>query len=341
MSYSMDFYAGTYEKVMAALQASKISYPSYVFIRTEESDKGRLAFVDQGNVLKFIGENDSESESKQYVVRVDELPETGDTEVIYIAGKQVYTFDGTDFNPIGIDHTAEIEALTKQVTELEEKVTALNESFAKVSESHLEKKYEISSKPVGTLVDYRDKEIRVCAPADTVWTKQAVGPTGNANMHYMGFKAYAPEDAVSFKEDLAQTISDETMYYFEGNDFAGIDKFGRKYSICWLALASYDEASDTWTYFGANSTVEKYMGWYYSVEWYNADGVVIASDCIRINLSNEDCHSVIEPYYVGKITEMAEKITALEAKDTELEEKVTTLEETVAEIDGVSFIELE
>jgi len=83
------------------------------------------------------------------------------------------------------------------------------------------------------------------------------------------------------------------------------------------------------------------MGWYYSVEWYNADGVVIASDCIRINLSNEDCHSVIEPYYVGKITEMAEKITALEAKDTELEEKVTTLEETVAEIDGVSFIELE
>lgn len=338
MAYAMNFFsANTYESVMNGIAAGKVQYPSYVFIRSEDgSETGRLAFVDQGNVLKFIR---GEGEAKQYVVRADELPETGDTEVIYIVGKQVYTFDGTDFNPIGTDHTAELEALTKQVTDLEEKVAALNESLAAIDGLYEEREYEVSHKPVGTLVDYRDKEIRVMCPVDTEFVLQNSGAGSDANKYYIGFKAYAPDDAVSFKEDLAQTISDETMYYFEDNDFAGTDAQGRKYSIVWLPVAVY--ADGAWTYYGANSTAEKYIGWYYSVEWYNADGVLIASDRIRINLANEDCYSIIEPYYVGKIEEMATKITELETKDTELEAKVTTLEETVAEIDGVSFTELE
>ena len=33
---------------------------------------------------------------------------------------------------------------------------------------------------------------------------------------------------------------------------------------------------------------------------------MIASDSIRINLSNEDCHSVIEPYYMAGYTTDAE-----------------------------------
>lgn len=169
-----------------------------------------------------------------------------------------------------------------------------------ISEAYLRRKYEIAYKPEGTLVDYREKEIRVMCPADTHWVKQAVGTNGNANMYYMGFKAYAPEGAVSFKEDDADVIADQTMYYFEGNDFAGIDEFGRKYSIVWLALATYDEASDTWTYFGSKSSIEKYIGWYYTVEWYDANGLLIESDQIRINLSNEACHNRIEPYYATK-----------------------------------------
>ena len=182
---------------------------------------------------------------------------------------------------------------------------------------YLAKKYEITSTPKGTLVNYRDKEIRVMCPANTVWTKQNVGANGNANYYYMGFKAYAPQNATSFKEDDQATIVDQTMYYFENNDFAGIDENGRKYSIVWLALASYDEATDTWTYFGAKSTSEKYIGWYYSVEWYDADGTLIASDCIRINLSNEQCHSSIEPYYVGDI---------MKEIDTKIEEKILEVE---------------
>lgn len=163
-------------------------------------------------------------------------------------------------------------------------------------------KYEISSKPVGTLVNYGEKEIRVMCPSDTEWVLQQSGEGANASVYYIGFKAYAPDDSVvSFKEDLAQTISDETMYSFEDNEFAGVDKFGRKYSIVWLPAAIYDEATSTWSYYGAHSSVGKYIGWYYSVEWYNADGVKVAADTIRINLSNEACHSAIEPYFMGSV----------------------------------------
>lgn len=158
--------------------------------------------------------------------------------------------------------------------------------------------YEIAYKPEGAIVDYRDKEIRVMCPVDTKWTKQSVGPTGNANMYYMGFKAYAPEGAVGFKEGDRGVIIDE-MHDFNG-DFAGTDEFGRNYSICWLALASYDEKNDAWTYYGKNSNTRKYIGWDYVVEWYDANGIVIHSDHIRINLSNESCHNAIESYYGGK-----------------------------------------
>lgn len=181
---------------------------------------------------------------------------------------------------------------------------------------YLAKKYEISHKPEGTLVNYRDKEIRVMCSADTQWTLQNSGENADSNMYYIGFKAYAPDAAVSFKEDLQKTITDETMYYFEGNDFAGVDENGRKYSIVWIPVANYD--GSTWTYYGASSADGKYIGWYYSVEWYDANGVLIASDCIRINLSNEQCHSSIEPYYVSDI--MTEVDTKIEEK---IEEKIT------------------
>lgn len=201
---------------------------------------------------------------------------------------------------------ANAEEVNVKIEQIASDIAAANaytdKKFDAAMDMCLHERYEVAYKPEGTLVNYRDKEIRVMCPSDTAWTKQTVGGTGNPNMYYMGFKAYAPEGAVSFKEDDKDFIEDQTMYYFEDNDFAGIDEYGRKYSICWLALASYDEASDTWTYFGAKSTVEKYIGWYYSVEWYDVNGKVIDSDLIRINLSNENCHLTIEPFYVANVT---------------------------------------
>lgn len=205
---------------------------------------------------------------------------------------------------------ADIDANKKAIEDL----VAVDETLIAKDEAYAVTKlvnYEISHKPVGTLVNYSDEEVRVMCPADTAWTLQQSGEGSDADKYYIGFKAYAPADAVSFKEDLAEIIADETMYYFEDNEFAGVDEYGRKYSIVWLPVAVH--ADGVWTYYGAKSTNEKYIGWHYSVEWFNADGVKIAADTIRINLSNEDCHNNSNPYYLGELqaafAEMEESYT--------------------------------
>lgn len=177
----------------------------------------------------------------------------------------------------------------------QEGALALTEKIKALEVATEKKKYEIASLPTGAVVDYNDKEIRIFCAKNTEWIKQNVGENGNANMYYASFKAYAPSGATNFKEGFNQV---EEKYFDFNDSFAGTDKYGRNYSICWLALASYDETSNTWTYFGKNSTKDKYIGWTYVVEWYDESGVMIGSDSIRINLSNEDCHNLIEPYYL-------------------------------------------
>lgn len=197
-----------------------------------------------------------------------------------------------------INDVADLKALVGDERVPEQIQAAIAALEIKVADTYVEKKYAIEAVPVGTLVDYRGKEIRVMCPANTGWTHQESGTNADTNTHYFAFKAYAPVNAVSFKEDLKKQIEDTTMYYFENNDFAGIDANGRKYSIVWLAAAKYDTATQTWNYYGANSKVEKFIGFDYSVEWYDANGVKIDADTIRINLSNESCHTDLTPFYV-------------------------------------------
>lgn len=182
---------------------------------------------------------------------------------------------------------------------LSEDSTVIKEYLSKIEtfENSYEKvKYEITDVPVGTLVNIDESEIRVMCPADTVFTKQAVGAGGDANTYYMTFKTYAPsDDVVGYIEHLNGQVDEEILTTFS------TDEYGRRYQPTWLGLAKYDETTDSWTYYGANSSKEKYIGWDYQIDWYNADGIIIASDSVRINLSNEDCHSVIEPYYMGKV----------------------------------------
>jgi hypothetical protein len=185
-------------------------------------------------------------------------------------------------------------------------------------------KYEVTHKPAGTLVDYRDKEIRIMCPADTKFELQNSGEGADANKYYIGLKAYAPEGAVSFKEDIAEIVTDDTMYFFEGNDFAGIDAYGRKYSIMWLPVAEFVDGA--WTYYGAKSNTAKYLGWHYSVEWYGADGKKIGTDCIKINLSNEACHNAIEPFYMSKyVKEVAVNGTLLDIVGGKVDIPVTSV----------------
>ena len=228
---------------------------------------------------------------------------------------------------------ADAESVTALETELANKIdatevdkkisTAATDSVAtanaytnKVVEAamdeHLTKKYEITDVPAGTLITYRENEIRICCPADSEWVKQAVGVGGDANSYYCTFKTYAPsDDAVGYIEHLGTQVDEEILTDFQ------VDEYGKRYQPSWLALAKYDESTDTWTYYGASSDTSRYMGWDYQINWFNADGVMIASDSIRINLSNEDCHSSIEPYYVSEVKTYV---------DTKIEEKLSEVE---------------
>lgn len=177
---------------------------------------------------------------------------------------------------------------------------------------HLVKRYKVEDVPAGTLVDYFDKEIRIMCPVDAEFVKQAVGTGGDANTYYMTFKTYAPsDDVVGYIEHLGDVVDSEILTDLK------TDEYGRKYQPTWLGLAKYDEATG-WAYYGKNSSVEKYIGWNYQIDWYDANGVMVKSDAVRINLSNEDCHNTIEPYYVGSIkkefnTKIEERIAEVEA----------------------------
>ena len=357
------FGAGNYQNILNAIKNGTISYPAWMYCR----DRKMLGFVERdGSFVLMKGDN------KEQVVYLDELPDVseGDEDILYVVGKICYKFDGTEFVALGKDHTAELEELTERVDSLEavdaeitEKVTglesetvALAEQIADIEDKieileekcgadceHLYEKvkYEITDTPVGTLIDYREKEIRVMCPADAVFTKQNVGTGGDANSYYMTLRTYAPNDAAGYIEHLSGQTDPEVLTDLK------TDEYGRKYQPTWLALAKYDETTDTWTYYGASSSVERYIGWDYQIDWYNADGVMIASDKIRINLSNEECHSEIKPYYMGAIVAEVEALKEANADVVEklntVTEQMTEFEERIIEIEKESFtfIELE
>lgn len=219
-----------------------------------------------------------------------------------------------------------------------------NKLEAAMSE-HLAKKYEITDIPSGALVNYRDGEIRIMCPVDTVFTKQAVGEGGDVNSHYCTFKTYVPNDSVvGYIEHLGENVDNEVLTKFS------IDEYGRRYQTTWLALAKYDETTNSWSYHGANSTIDKFIGWNYQIDWYDIDGVIIASDSVRINLSNEQCHFSIKPYYgVSTTEEIEEKVEEKveEVVVTKVEEAVATsnaytdaqIEAKMAEIGKVEIVE--
>ena len=155
---------------------------------------------------------------------------------------------------------------------------------------HSASKYEVRDLPAACSVDYRDKEIRIFCHDDAQYHKQNVGEGGNSNMYYMTFRSYGPANAAYAKEGDKGTIIDEVVELKTATD-------GRKYKDHWFALAMYDEASDSWTYFGKNSNASKYLGWTYVVEWYDENDHMINTDAIRINLSNKDCHNLLAYYY--------------------------------------------
>jgi hypothetical protein len=97
---------------------------------------------------------------------------------------------------------------------------------------------------------------------------------------------------VGYKEHLNARTDSEILTSFS------TDEFGRRYQSTWLGIAKYDEATNTWNYYGNASTETSYIGWDYRIDWYDVNGKIIYSDSIRINLSNETCHNNSKPYFM-------------------------------------------
>lgn len=223
--------------------------------------------------------------------------------------------DSDDVDLSGIEEEiASIESVIATKANAED----VDAKIAAAMEEHLTKKFEIADVPEGTLVDYRDKEIRVMCKDDAVFTKQNVGAGGDSSNYYMTFKTYAPDGAVGYIEHLGDQVDESILTDLK------TDEYGRQYQPTWLGIAKYDESTGEWTYYGKNSSVNKYIGWDYQIDWFNADGVMITSDSVRINLSNEDCHSEIKPYYIGGM--MSEVETMIDEKIAGLSAEIPTYE---------------
>jgi hypothetical protein len=182
---------------------------------------------------------------------------------------------------------------------------------------YVARKYEITGLPSGSLVNYGEKEIRVMCPVDAEFVKQSVGTGGDANAYYMTVKTYAPDDrAVGYIEHIGDNSDSEILTNFS------VDEHGRRYQPTWLPLAKYDDATGTWVYYGENSSVGKYIGWDYRIDWYDTNGVMIYTDSIRINLSNEACHNNIKPYYVADYA-TSQEVDALRQSVEDLQDDFT------------------
>ncbi len=314
---------GALERLLEAISIGKVNSYDILFLK-DANNKPHIGWIEKDGTPVILKEEEK-------IVHVDELPATGETGKIYIFGSDGYFWNGTEY--INLCKTTDVSVFEAELKKLQTDVEQigsnldvmtiglkdLKSNVESVEHTYEKIKYEFTDVPVGTLVSIREDEIRVMCPATAIWEKQAVGEGGDVNTYYATLKTYAPnDDVVGYIEHLGDQVDGEILTDLK------TDKYGRKYQPTWLAVAKYDEATGIWSYYGDKSSAEKYIGWDYQIDWYNADGIVIASDCIRINLSNEGCHSSIEPYYVGGI--MGEVNAKIEEKFAEVESSFEIVE---------------
>ena len=308
---------GALENIDNALKAGKIDAYDILFVK-DANGKPYVGWIDKDGQQVIV---DDTAELEALETELATKAAASDVEALSTEVATKANAEEVEAKLAEKANAAEVEAKFEQVSQnaIDDTKAYVDGKVKAAVNEHLAKMYEIADVPVGTLVNYGENEIRVMCPVGTEFTKQSVGVGGDANSYYMTFKTYAPsEEAVGYIEHLGDKVDAEILTTFS------TDKYGRRYQPTWLALASYDEATDTWNYYGKNSSAEKFIGWDYQIDWYNADGVMIASDSVRINLSNENCHSSIEPYYVGTMM-------------NEIENKIETKIEEMTSIKVIEF----
>lgn len=300
---------GTLEKIDQALISGTIDAYDILFVK-DANGKPYVGWIDKDGQKVIVDDSKELAELERLLTTKANAEEIAELETEL--AKKASTEEVSQLES-ELAKKASAEEVSTKFGEIE---TALDD-VANASHMNEKIKYEIADVPTGTLVKMNDGEIRIMCPKDSTFTKQAVGAGGNPNNYYMTFKTYVYDDnIVGYKEHLGDQVDAEILTDLK------TDKYGHRYQPTWLTLAEYDESNDTWTYRGASSNVDKYEGWDYQIDWFDANGVMIASDSVRINLSNEDCHYAIKPYYGVSTTEEIE---------TKVEEVVVTKVEEVVE----------
>lgn len=203
----------------------------------------------------------------------------------------------------------QLDRVTSNVEELQKAAINLGASVVK-------QKYEVL--PIdGMLIQYRDGEVRLNTQR-VVPALQQVGETGNPNMYYVTFRAYAPECATSVIEGLNGNMDAK-------HSELATDSYGRKYTTIWAAIANTTDGGNTWTKWGDSSTLDKYLGFYYHFHWYSED-TLIGTDKVRVILTNDACHDDLVSDAVAR--RIDDKVSSVETVVTNITEQVQNIEET-------------
>lgn len=106
---------GSIERVDDAIARGAIDAYDILFL-----DEKKIGWIDKNGNKVIL-------EDKEQVVRVDELPETGEDDVVYICNAKIYIWNGTEFTtPTGGDGVAEDVVDTKVDTAKQEAVADAN-----------------------------------------------------------------------------------------------------------------------------------------------------------------------------------------------------------------------
>lgn len=304
---------GNSQDIQKALDSGKIDAYDILFLDGDTEPK--IGWIDAKGEIRLV-QNESDFSELEAIIATK------------ANASDVEALESEMSTKVSAEELAEVDAkiATKvDVSEVDAKVEqAVTDSVASAKAytdgkveaaiaEHLTQKYEIADAPIGTLVKMNENEIRIMCPHDAEYHLQSVGTGGDKNTYYVTFKTYIYDDNVAgYKEHLGSSVDAEIMTDLK------IDEYGRRYQPTWLGVAKYDETTDTWTYYGANSTESKMIGWDYQLDLFDANGVMIGSDSVRINLSNENCHYESKPYYVGTMMTEVEALVEEKIKEVEV-----------------------
>lgn len=318
---------GTSEGVELALEQKLIDERDILFL-DEDTDNPKIGWIKKDGTPVIL--KDEKADLSEVEAEIDALESN-----VSVIETDVETLGNNVIN-LGteVSKKADAETVTAELEDINSDVEKLASNVEAYENSHLKVKYEISDVPTGTLVDYRADEIRVMCPEDAVFTKQSVGEGGDPNTYYMTFKTYVPYDnAVGYVEHLNGQPDGEILTKIS------VDEYGRRYQPTWLGIAVYDESTDTWSYYGKSSSTGMMIGWFYRIDWYDAEGTMIGSDSIRINLSNEGCHHSVEPYYVQNLTTNVETKIKESVAESVTQSKTYTDEQVSLLMEAMTVIE--